>query len=646
MCGIVGIFRPGGGESEWPVTIRAMAESLRHRGPDDDGEWLDLEAGIALGHCRLSIVELSSLGRQPMRSPSGRYVMVYNGEIYNYLDLRAELEDHSDSPGFRGASDTEVVLAAFDRWGVRGSLVRFVGMFAIAVWDRQEHRLTLARDRLGEKPLYYGWMNGSFLFGSELKALRRHPDWSGDLDRDVLANFLRYGYVPGPASIYRGIHKLPPGTSLRIAAASTPGDLNEPEEYWSLAAVAEAGQFDPFCGSDADAAAQLEDLLRGAVRHQMIADVPLGAFLSGGVDSSTIVALMQSESTSPVRTFSVGFREDDFNEAPHARAVADHLGTDHTELIMTARDALGVIPELPTIWDEPYADSSQIPTLLLSRMTRGHVTVALTGDGGDELFAGYDRYFQMLDAIRKIGRIPRWMQHVLSRSPRALIGVFEGVFNRLGAGRLEALFRAGGFFVDHLPFELTGMYRDGSLSQWQRPGALVPGAEELPTVLTNRSRQAVVSGAVPRMTTIDLVSYLPDDILVKVDRAGMAASLETRMPLLDHRVVEFSQRLPISLKIRGSEGKWILRQVLDKHVPKELVDRPKMGFGVPLADWLRGDLRDWVEALLDETKLRREGILNGEMVQSAWRAHVTGQQNNQSLLWTVLMFQAWQEAVH
>ena len=640
MCGIAGVFGFAGGMLR--QTASDMASAIRYRGPDDLGVWCDESVGVGLSHTRLSILDTSSAGHQPMVSASGRYVITYNGEVFNFLELHKELE--GQGARFRGHSDTEVMLAAFEAWGLEKSLQRFVGMFAFALWDRVERQLTLARDRLGEKPLYYGWCGETFMFGSELKALCAHPSWRGDINRGVLASFMRYGYVPLPHSIYLGIFKLLPGTWLKISADDPPGHMLVPTTYWS---AREIGMQEPLTDfSDAAATDALDSMLRQAVGRQMISDVPLGAFLSGGIDSSTIVALMQCQSSRPVRTFSIGFSESDYDEARYAKLVAAHLGTDHTELYLSAKEALDVIPRLPEIYDEPFGDSSQIPTHLVAALARKHVTVALSGDGGDELFGGYNRYFWGRSIWNRIGPVPQAFRHGVGRMMTALSpAAWDHIGKLLPRGlrqptlgdRIHKL--ASVIDVDG-PDEL---YRR-LVSQHREPGSLIVGADETPIWA---DAEAAAFGRIDfteRMMFHDLVGYLTDDILTKVDRAAMAVSLETRVPLLDHHLVEFAWRLPLSMKVRDGQGKWLLRQVLYRYVPRELIDRPKQGFGIPLDTWLRGPLREWAEELLDERRLRREGYLHSSPIREKWDEHLSGRRNWQYWLWNVLMFQSWLSA--
>lgn len=622
----------------------AMHDAVAHRGPDDSGAWVDQAAGIALGQRRLSIVDLSPEGHQPMISADGRYVIVYNGEIYNFQELRAELGPLGHR--FRGHSDTEVLLAAIGEWGLEAAIKRCVGMFAFGLWDRREATLHVGRDRIGEKPLYYGWCGDVFLFGSELKALRAHPAWRGEIDRRVLALFMRHNYIPTPYSIYQNIYKLVPGTILSVSAANRSGKVTT---YWSAKEAAEAGLRNLFAGDEVEALQVLEDKLRAAIAGQMIADVPLGAFLSGGIDSSLVVALMQAQSTTPVKTFTIGLHEAGYNEAEFAKAVAAHLGTEHTELYVTPKEAMEVIPQLPSLYDEPFADASQVPTFLVSQMTRRSVTVSLSGDGGDELFGGYNRYFWGRNIWNKVGWMPRELRKVAAAgittvSPNTWDVAFQSLSpilpsplrQRTPGDKLHKL--AEVLAVDHP----EAMYRN-LVSSWKMPQALVLGSEEPETILTDKRRWADLPDFVLRMMYLDLVTYLPDDILVKVDRAAMGVSLETRVPFLDHRVVEFAWRLPLRMKIQHGKGKWLLRQLLYKYVPRELIERPKTGFAIPIDRWLREALRDWAESLLAEDRLRREGFFDAAMIRTKWHEHLSGHRNWQYYLWPVLMFQAWLE---
>ena len=668
MCGFAGFLDRS--ETTSPDQLREIAgrmiESLRHRGPDDGGVWTDDLTCVALGHRRLSILDLSPAGHQPMVSRSGRYIIAFNGEIYNHLDLRRGLDRGSAAPdhplfdrqshgpegahasgGWHGHSDTETLLAAIETWGVGEALKRSVGMFAFALWDRHDKILYLARDRLGEKPLYYGWQGDTLLFGSELKAFKAHPDFRADIDREALALLLRHNYIPAPFTIYRGIHKLPPGSYLALGSHR---QNPQPVTYWTARDTALRGQMQPFAGSEEEAVNSLEQLLRESIAGQMVADVPLGAFLSGGFDSSMVVALMQAQSTRPVKTFTIGFGEAEYDEAKHAKAVANHLGTEHTELYVTPDEAMAVIPKLPALYDEPFADSSQIPTYLVSQLARQQVTVSLSGDGGDELFGGYSRYFWAMKIWRWVSYLPMPARLTLARlltlvPPHAWNTVFRALGFMLPAGLRysnpgDKLHKLSSFLGARKP---EAIYFD-LVSHWKEPNRLVRGAREPATVLSDPLQWPELRDFEHRMMFLDTVSYLPDDILVKVDRAAMGVSLETRVPLLDHRVVEFAWRLPLAMKIREGQGKWLLRQVLYRHVPRELVDRPKMGFGVPIDHWLRGPLKPWAEALIEPKRLKSEGYLNPSLIQEKWKQHQSGRRNWSYYLWDVLMFQAWLEA--
>ncbi len=663
MCGLTGYFssRPLNARE----TLTAMGKVINHRGPDDFGYWHDSEAGIGLVHCRLSIIDLSSAGHQPMFSPSGRFVIVYNGEIYNHLEIRKELEKLRNEPHWRGHADTESLLAGFDAWGIEATLKRSVGMFAMAVWDKAEKTLTLARDRIGEKPLYYGWNRESFLFASELKAMRAYPGFISNINRNAVALLLRHNYIPAPYSIYTGIYKLWPGTMLTLrkgAHSVCPWDVDAPPfehfnangvsicQYWSLRDVAEQGQANPFTGSESEAINELECVLTEAVQSQQISDVPLGAFLSGGVDSSSIVALMQAHSAHPVKTFTIGFQEDNYNEAEYAKEVAHHLGTEHTELYVTPDEAMAVIPRLPTLYDEPFSDSSQIPTFLVSQLAKQHVTVSLSGDAGDELFGGYNRYLLTNAIWKKIGWLSCAKRQTLAHG---ITKISPSQWDQLNSLILPVIpiekrsTRVGD--KAHKLAEILAadtpeaIYRN-LVSHWKSPAAIVRNSQEPLTSLTNRMSLTKIPELEHRMMFLDAISYLPDDILTKVDRAAMGVSLETRVPFLDHRVVEFAWRLPLNLKIRNGQGKWLLRQVLYKYVPREMIERPKMGFGVPIDSWLRGPLREWAEELLNENRLKQEGFFDPEPIRLKWEEHLSGQRNWQYYLWDILIFQAWLES--
>jgi asparagine synthase (glutamine-hydrolysing) len=660
MCGLTGVF--GSKQRIDRAILDGMAGSIRHRGPDDHGSWLDVEAGIGLAHRRLSILDLSYAGHQPMLSASGGLVIVFNGEIYNHLDMRKELEEGNLAPAWRGHSDTETLLAGFDAWGIEATLKRAAGMFALAVWDRNDRTLSLARDRMGEKPLYYGWNGGVFLFCSELKSLLACPSFQAEVDRNVVALFLRYAYVPAPYSIYRGIYKLWPGSILELGlkASLTSPWSGEPfippfsmpdihlTRYWSMLDTAESGVRMPLSGSETEQTEALERLLRKAVAGQMISDVPLGAFLSGGVDSSTIVALMQAECGQRVKTFSIGFHEAGYNEANYARRIARHLGTDHTELYVTPSEAVAVIPKMPEIYDEPFADSSQVPTYLVAELARTNVAVALSGDAGDELFGGYNRYFWAGSISRKTGWINKQIRHSLVRGmvaacPESLDRLFAGIAPLLpSALRLPQLRDKVLKLADLLLEDTPDAIYLALTSHWKHPSeVLSDGAGEPLNYISDCRQWPNLSNFEQRMMYLDAVSYLPDDILVKIDRAAMRVSLETRIPFLDHRVVELAWRLPLSSKIRNGQGKWILRQVLYKYVPREFIERPKTGFGVPIAAWLRGPLRGWADELLSEGRLRNDGFFHPDLIRLKWEEHLAGRRNYHYQIWNVLMFQAW-----
>ncbi|CAB3759882.1 asparagine synthase (glutamine-hydrolyzing) [Paraburkholderia solisilvae] len=646
MCGLTGFVEWGGLRAGADDRLRHMSDAITYRGPDDVGYWIDGDAGVAFAHRRLAIVDLTQSGHQPMASVCGRWMIVFNGEIYNYEQLRKELDAQGWPHGWRGHSDTEVLLAAITTWGIKTALEKSVGMFAFALWDREARTLTMARDRLGEKPLYYGWLGNTLVFGSDMASFYRHPDWRGEIDRNALALLMRHNYIPAPYSIFRNVAKLRPAY---MATFTRGGREPKFERYWDSAQVAKQGQQTPFAGSPQEAVDQLEALLRQSLAGQMMADVPLGAFLSGGIDSSTVVAVMQSMSSQPVRTFSIGFNEAGFNEAEHAKAVAKHLGTQHTELYVSPNEALDVIPRLPHIYSEPFADSSQIPTFLVSQMARRDVTVSLSGDGGDELFSGYSRYAIADRMWSKLSGIPRGLR---SGAASAMTCVAASSWDKVLSLPMKLApqryqYRNVGDKLHKLAGVLTlntgeELYRR-LVSHWTEPTVLVPGSQEPPTALTGLDDVPSLPNLVQRMMYLDLISYLPDDILAKVDRASMAVSLESRVPLLDHRLVEFASTLPLNVLRHEGQSKWPLRQVLYRHVPRSLIERPKMGFGVPIDSWLRGPLRAWGESLLDASRLRQEGYFDADMVRTAWAEHQSGERNWQYLLWDVLMFQAWAE---
>lgn len=648
MCGLAGFWKSRASAEESGAHLMRMTDAISHRGPDAQGHWTDPDAGIALGHRRLAIVELSEAGAQPMVSFGGRYVLSFNGEIYNHLDLREESDIAKRGIRWRGHSDTETLLDCFEVWGIAGTLQRAVGMFAIAVWDRKLRVLTLGRDRFGEKPLYYGRIgsgaSAAFLFASELSSFTAHAGFRGEVDRDSLCMYMRHGNVGGDRTIFRGVHKLLPGHLLTLSDVAAEPAI---ESYWSLALVAERGIADPFKGSMTEAVEALERIAGRAVKQQMAADVPLGAFLSGGVDSSAIVALMQSQSTRRIKTFTIGFNDADYNEAVHAKAVAQHLGTDHTELYVTPKEAIDTIGVLPRLYCEPFADSSQIPTYLVSQLARREVTVSLSGDAGDEVFGGYNRYQMTARLWGRLSAVPVPMRRAAARmllrmSPRRLdqmasrvpgLGRWPDLGGKIHKGaRVMAASSAANLYL-------------GLVSQWSDPADVVLNCREPDSFLTGRRPVLKGLNDVEQMMALDTLTYLPDDILTKVDRAAMSVGLETRVPFLDHRLVEFAWQLPLNHKLRIEGGttttKWILREMLFKHVPRQLIERPKQGFGIPIGSWLRGPLRDWAESLLGEYRLRSEGFFDVAAVRDKWAEHLSGRKNWQHQLWCVLMFQAW-----
>ena len=657
MCGLVGVFGRNSLHTDLRHVTHKMLSGLTHRGPDDEGVWIEETCRLALGHKRLSVLDLSPSGHQPMLSTNGRHVLVFNGEVYNHIELRNKLKKLGNSLVWRGSSDTETLLAAIEHWGVEDALKRCVGMFAFALWDSGSHSLTLARDRLGEKPLYYGWAgNGdqsAFVFASELKAIRAYPGFNAPVSIAALSQYLRFTYVPAPLSIYEGVFKLEPGCILTIKGTPAKAAPSQPivvghgyegleiRHWWSLKDTVVSGQAKQH-GSEAAAIDELDSTLSKAVEGQSLADVPLGAFLSGGVDSSTIVALMQSQSSQRVKTFTIGFDESGFDESPHARAVADHLGTDHHEMRVSSKMAHDVIPSLPWMYDEPFADSSQIPTHLVCKAARQHVTVALSGDGGDELFGGYNRYFWGSRIWRKFSWLPPPARQLMARAICAVpVSRWDYLAGATGITRFgDRVHKLGSRLgsvrhMDDLYWSLV--------SEWD-PASVVKSVNQV-SPSPWESNDALPAGLNPveRMMFRDAVTYLPDDILCKVDRAAMACSLETRVPFLDHRVVELAWRLPMNMKIRSDTGKWALRQVLYKYVPKELIERPKAGFAIPIGHWLRGPLRDWAESMLGESRLCQEGYFHPEPIRKAWAEHLTGRRDHTPKIWTILTFQAWLE---
>ena len=644
MCGFTGFWQlPAWSDQRLQDTVRMMSVRLSHRGPDGNGEWCDESVGFALGHTRLAIQDLTSEGHQPMVSSSQRYIIAYNGEVYNASLLRCELESEGFDLHWRGHSDTETMLACIERWGLEGSVKKFIGMFAFALWDRQERTLHLVRDRLGIKPLYYGFQKKSFLFGSQLNALRTHPSFQHEICREALSNFFKYNAVPAPFSIYQDIFKLLPGTILTLKTYDSSPHFRS---YWDSFEI--SAQNTTFAGTYNDAVEELEVLLRDSVKLRMIADVPLGTFLSGGIDSSTVTALMQSQSDRPVKSFSIGFEEQRYNEAPYASEIAKYLGTDHSELIVTSQQAMDVIPKLPFIFDEPFSDSSQIPTFLVSELARSSVTVSLSGDGGDEIFAGYNRHIWGGKIWSKASVCPEKLRYLFSQ---ALTFIHQEKWNKcfnLLNPLLPNRFRLkdpGRHFHDlarYIYARTPEEFYSSIVSHWTSADALLIDSPTNSSFLTKTTLSSF-SSFTEWMMASDLGTYLPDDILTKVDRSSMAVSLEARVPLLDHRVVEFAWSLPLTWKLQGTTGKRILRDVLNRYVPAKLVERPKMGFGVPIEHWLRNELRDWAEDLLNESKIRQQGFLNPTPIRKRWSEHLSTSSNWQYHLWDVLMWQTWLE---
>lgn len=642
MCGFAGFLSKNSISENSHVLLKEMGMAIEHRGPDSAGEWFDTASKIGLSHRRLAIVDLSKAGHQPMFSTSQRFVLSYNGEIYNHLDLRNELEKEGITSKWHGHSDTETLLAGFEHWGIRLTIEKSIGMFAFSVWDKENKRLTLGRDRLGEKPLYYGWQDNDFLFASELKALKVHPAFKSEINRDAVALLVRHNYIPAPHSIYSGINKLPPGHLLEV---NTKDHNIKLHEYWSTNTVCSNTEGSRFSGSPEEAVVALDNYLRDAVKQQMMADVPLGAFLSGGIDSSAVVALMQAQSDKPVKTFSIGFHEEGYNEAIHAKNISKHLGTEHTELYITSDDAMAVIPILAKIYDEPFADPSQIPTFLVSKLAKSKVTVSLSGDGGDEIFCGYSRYIKTYRLWMLISKLPRSIRFLLSKALRVLSikawDKLNGLFiNKLKISNFGFKVHKAAEFVT--AESIADFYR-GVMSHSYEPSKLVVGAKDVETVFSSNKWRFDTETDMEKIMALDSASYLPDDILAKVDRASMAVSLESRIPFLSHKVVEFAWKLPLNYKLKNNEAKWCLKEVLYQYVPKSLLDRPKMGFNVPICMWLRGPLKEWASSLLDEDRLRTEGFFDPELVSSLWEEHQSGKNDWQCKLWNILMFQVWYE---
>ena len=646
MCGICGFFSKSPSSSS--DSIFKMNSAISHRGPDDSGTWHDQNMGIVFGHQRLAVIDLSVSGHQPMKSSSGRYMLIYNGEIYNHLDIRKKIEKKFALKKWQGSSDTETLLEAIEVFGFEQTLKEIVGMFAFVIWDKKLRNLILARDRMGEKPLYFGWQgqgdNAVFLFGSELKALKAHPGFKGEVNRDALALLLRHNCIPAPYSIYKDIKKLLPGHFLKLNEADLRSALlPNSKQFWSLTDIAQSGVKNPILKNSQSTISELDKLLRQSIKQQMVSDVPLGAFLSGGVDSSTVVALMQAQSSQPIKTFTVGFNEDGYNEAEQAKAVAKHLGTDHTEIYISAKEAMSVIPKLPSLYDEPFSDSSQIPTFLVSQLAKKNVSVSLSGDAGDELFCGYNRHQISNNIWKKISLLPAPLRKLIGTS---LTSLSPQKWNKLskwipGSDSFNSFgdkIHKGANVLD--ASSLNDLYLK-LVSHWENPSDIVLNSKEPATIITDHKFEFQATESQQKMMLLDGLTYLPDDILVKVDRAAMGVSLETRIPYLDHRVVEFAWKIPQSLKVREGKSKWILREVLNQYVPKKLFERPKMGFGIPIGTWLRGPLRDWAESLLNEKRLQDEGFFNPDPIRKKWKEHLSEKKNWQYQLWDILMFQAW-----
>ena len=646
MCGINGFYSKAG--STFNNVIVKMNSAIYHRGPDSNGIWIDKNKGIVLGHQRLSIIDLSKTGHQPMISHSERFILTYNGEIYNNLEIRNTLEKTNPSISWRGTSDTETLLQAIELWGIEKTLQNIVGMFAFAVWDKKNCSLTMARDRMGEKPLYFGWQgegyNKVFLFGSELKALKVHPTFNGEINRDAIALQLHHNCIPAPYSIYKNIFKLLPAHYLQLTKSDLEqGLLPNSKSYWSLKDIAVSRASNLLAKDKTDIEDGLENLLKKTIKQQMVSDVSLGAFLSGGIDSSSIVALMQSQSVRPVKTFTIGFHEENYNEAKYAKEVAKHIGTEHTEFYVSDKMAQEVIPKLSNIYDEPFSDSSQIPTFLVSELAKNNVKVSLSGDGGDELFCGYNRYTMSKNWWNKIATVPLPLRNFLADR---ITSFSPKTWNKLLKFFLKSNYLGN---LGDLMYKFSRVLRCKTLSNaylkltshFDDPTSIVLNSKILETRLSNYMFELDQFDNQQKMMIFDALTYLPDDILVKVDRASMANSLEVRTPFLDHRIVEYSWQIPHSFKLKNGQGKWILRQILNKYVPKKIIERPKMGFGVPIDNWLRGSLKDWAESLLNETRLKNEGYFDQNHIRTIWEEHISMKKNWHHHLWDILMFQSW-----
>jgi len=645
MCGVAGFLMDSKSSSSvnFDLVTKKMTDSIKHRGPNDSGCWNNPSEGIALGHRRLSILDLSDAGHQPMESSNGRYVIAFNGEIYNHLQIRSDIEKNNGNISWRGHSDTETILSAFETFGIQESLEKFVGMFAFSLWDKKNKILTLARDRLGEKPMYYGWQNIAngrvFLFGSELKALKSFPDIDLRVDRGSLSLFLKHAYVPNPYSIYENIFSLEPGQFLQVSLTNK---MTKIVNYWEASEIIKKGSFEEYKGTPKEAVKDLKNLLRHTIKSQMISDVPLGAFLSGGIDSSTVVSIMQEQADIPVKTFTIGFNEKGFDEAKYAKSIANHLGTDHTELYINANDAIKVIPDMHSIYCEPFADSTQIPNFIVSRLANNDVTVALSGDGGDELFGGYSRYNHIDNIWKKINYFPLSTRNLISKiltyplqeksiysryKSKTLTNLSKRIISGTNLINSETIDKLYLHVITQIPFS-EDVIHDGYLKETKLDD-LKPSFGDISNI--------------EKMMATDTINYLPDDILTKVDRAAMRTSLETRVPFLDHNIVEFAWRLPISYKVKEGESKWPLQQILKDFLPESLTKREKMGFSVPIHEWIRGPLSEWCEELLNKDRLKSEGFFDEEIVCNKWKEHLFGKKNNITFLWPILMFQSWLE---
>ena len=653
MCGIAGFvdFDARTDQTTATQTLNGMRHALRRRGPDDEGSWIDPHSGVGLAHTRLAVIDLSANGHQPMASSSGRYQITFNGEIYNYREIATTLSASGFSP--KGGSDTEVLLAALEQWGLEKTLQLLNGMFAFAIWDKKDNTLYLARDRMGEKPLYYGWLGREFVFASQLNALEAHPKWDKDICRNALSLFMRYAYIPAPHSIYKGIYKLPPACYLSIPAhnpnlrndfsafpdGST--EQNRPRKYWDLCSVANSGIANRDSESTKDYVDTFQNLLSKSVKSQMVADVPIGAFLSGGIDSSLIVALMQSHATQPIKTFTIGFDVNGFDEAPFARAVADHIGTEHIELYVSGNDTIDVVPSLADVYDEPHADPSDVPSILVSRLARQDVTVCVSGDGGDELFCGYNRYLHSDRIWRSISKYPAWLRKLAAQTITSVApSTWDTVSRIVPRSPPRAGYKLHKLADSLHSKDVQDVYRR-LISAWQEPSELVLSSSEPDSFFASENTLNGDMHFTDQMAYWDQVAYLPDDNLAKMDRASMSVGLESRAPLLDRDIVEFSWNLPFEMKISSGQSKRLMRDLLYRYVPRKLIERPKMGFSIPIGEWLRGPMMEWCEDTIHYDTLSHQGLLDPSLVHQLWREHKSGRVEGQNALWAVLMFQSW-----